>query len=154
MAAPLHAASLLLGGSLARHVPMDSPDLVPIFREPLAKFVSHHHRSMLAARAAKSDCQIALSFADIVGQQITKQIGNPKNEFLRLWKTANISSNAGMSPGQWLELRDVVRIWKEAYIEYQVRVGRDPMSEPETCNLDHDSALFAASLELPPNKIA
>src|SRR4029077_11311866 len=55
---------------LLRHIPMHNLPPVSGFAQALAYFLGNHHRTVLAAGAAKTDGEIALAFVDVVGQQV------------------------------------------------------------------------------------
>ncbi len=61
---------------LLRHIPMHNLHAVSSFVQALADFLGDHHRTMLAAGAAKADGEIALAFVDVVRQQVNQQIGD------------------------------------------------------------------------------
>jgi hypothetical protein len=46
--------------------------------QTLAHLLGNHHRAMLAPGTAEGDCQIALTLADIVRNQIYKVWGNDR----------------------------------------------------------------------------
>ena len=90
--------------------------------QPLSHFFCHHHRTVLAASAAKRNRQITLAFVNIVRQQINQQLGNAGNEFLRLRKRPDVFSHARIASTERPEFRYKMRIRQKAHIENQIGV--------------------------------
>src|SRR5579871_3187270 len=91
---------------------------------------------MLAPRASEGNGQVALALANVVGDKVDQEVGNPLNEFNRLWERLNVLRDLWMASRQVPELGNVVGIWKEADIEHQVAIGRNavPVSKARACD--------------------
>ena len=54
--------------------------------EPAPDFVSHHDGAVMPAGAAERNRQVALSFLDIVRQQVDEKLRDPLDKLDRLWE--------------------------------------------------------------------
>src|SRR5438067_2247323 len=82
-----------------------------VFRlgQPLANFLSDHHRAMAPAGASEANGEITLAFADVVRQQVDKQLGDAFNELTGLRERADIVCDFGMESGKGTQLRNEMR---------------------------------------------
>src|SRR5215467_3277345 len=117
---------------LLRAVPMYDLHFVSCLAQPVADVLRDHHRTMLTSRTPERDRQVALSFMDVVRQQIDQQLRNARDEFLRLRKRSYIARHLGIASRKRPELRDKMRIGKKANVKYQVGVFGHSMLESET----------------------
>src|SRR5437870_3698862 len=98
---------------------------------------------MMAAGASESYRQIALALANVVRDQINQQFGNPIHKFDALRKRPDVTGHAGMTAGEFFELRNVVGIWKKAHVENEVAVGGHAVAIAETGDVNADLRCFA-----------
>src|SRR5688572_16407620 len=61
-------------------IPVARFGAIALFPEMLGDFLGHHHRAVMPTCAAKRNGEIAFSFADVMGDQIDKQILNTIQE--------------------------------------------------------------------------
>ncbi len=107
-----------------------------------------HHRTVMSARAAKRDGQVAFALADVVRNQVDQQLRNSIDEFDGLREGPDIARDAGIAAGQVFELGNVIGIRQEADVEDQVAVGRHAMPVAEAGDVDADVGLLGAAAEL------
>lgn len=85
-------------------------------------------------------------------QEINEQFRNAIDEFERLWKRSDISSNARMPAREFLEFRNIVGIGKKTDVEDKIAVRWHAVAETEAIHI-HDYFLGVLSvLELPRNQ--
>src|SRR5690242_630682 len=103
---------------------------------------------MMAARASKTDGQIALALSDVMRDEVDQQVRDAFDELLRLRERADITRHAGVPARQMLKLRDVIRIRQKADVENQVAVWRDTVTVTKAGDVDADLCLFAVTAQL------
>ena len=87
---------------------------------------------MLATRTAKGDCQIALAFMNVMGQQIHEQLGDALDELFGLGKGSNVFCDLGVLSGERPELWHKMWIGQETYVEDEVRILRYAVAKAKT----------------------
>src|SRR5271166_1186294 len=120
---------------------MHNFDAVSSASEMLAYLLGDQNGAMLAARATKSYGQIALPFVDVVRKKIHQQIGDARDELLRLRERPDVFGDSGMSPRQRTKLRHEVRIGQKAYIEYEIRILWHSLAKTEADAGDQNTFL-------------
>src|SRR5690242_7105033 len=95
---------------LFRAVPMGDFDFISRSCQLFLDLFGDHHRAVLPAGAAEADGQVALSFADVVRQQIDQQLADAGNKFPSLGKRADVLGDLGVASGEGPQLRDKMRI--------------------------------------------
>src|SRR5262249_1419574 len=93
---------------------------------------SEHHRAMAAARATQGNRQVTLPFADVVRDQIGEQIFDAAQELAGLRKRANVARDLGIFSAERSQPGHEMRIGQKAHVEYEIGVGRNPITESET----------------------
>src|SRR5689334_25067067 len=104
----------------------------------------------MSARAAESDRQVTLALADVVRQQVDKQIRNAVDELTRLRERPDVSRHSRMPPCQLLEFRNVVGIRQETDVEDQIAIRRQSVPVPEAGEVNENFG----SVALPPKLLA
>src|SRR5438874_467361 len=122
--------------------------VIPGFGQSFSYVFSDHYRTMLSAGTPKSDCQIALAFADVVRHEVNEQVRDAIDELLRLRKLPNIRCNLRMFARQWTKLRNKMRVRQKTHIEYQVGIVRHSVLETETDARNKDRLAARAFLKL------
>src|SRR5207248_3926396 len=74
----------------------------------------------------------------VVGQQVDKQFGDAIDKLDRLRERSDVSRHTRVTAAEFLELRNVIRIWKKTYVEHKVAVGRDSVAKTEAVNVDQN----------------
>src|SRR5437764_12537199 len=92
----LHPITPSPDSSSSRAVAMLCLHVIPGFGQSFSYVFSDHYRTMLSAGTPKSDCQVALAFADVVRHEVNEQVRNAVDELLRLRKLPNIRCNLRM----------------------------------------------------------
>jgi len=118
-------------GALAGHVAVDGFYLIAGFLQALGHFFGHHYAAVLAAGAAEGYGEVALTFLDIVREQVEHEVGDLCQEFLGLGEFADKGGDFGVLPGELAELWDEVGVGEEADVEYHVGVEGDAVFEAE-----------------------
>src|SRR5271157_4401138 len=80
-------------------------------------------------------------------QQVDQQFGYPFHELHRLRERPDVTGHARMKSVQWLEFRDVIRVWQEPHIENQVAVGRNAVAKAEAVHVDENLLRLPATVE-------
>src|SRR5262245_59804861 len=88
---------------------------------------SDHHRTMLSAGASERDCEVTLTFPNIMRKQIDQEIRNSIDELDRLRERPDIFCDLWISAGEVLKSGNVVRIGKKSYIEYKITIRGHPV---------------------------
>src|SRR5690349_15409739 len=88
----------------------------------LANLSGNHYRPVLPAGTAKRYRQVALTLANIVGQEIDQQSRDSLHELHRLGKGPDIFSHTRIPPGKVLKTGNIVRIRQKPDIEDQVAI--------------------------------
>src|ERR1035437_1741741 len=68
------------------HIPVRNLHAVSSLVQAFADFLGDHYGTVLAARTAKTYCEIAFAFVDVVRQQVNQKIGDAEDKFLGLRK--------------------------------------------------------------------
>src|SRR4051812_43536078 len=97
-------------------------DLVSTRCEVFTHLIGDHHGPVMAACAPESDGQIALSFPDVMRQQINQKIRDPLYKLAGLRERANITRHRRVSAGQLFESWNVVRVRQKTDVEHQIAV--------------------------------
>src|ERR1051326_4102730 len=97
----------------------------------------------MASRAAERNRQVALTFSDVVRQQVNQQRGNAVDELACLRKRSYVPRHLGMLAGVLLELRNVIRIGQEPHVEHEVAVYGHAVTVAEARHVDADLSLIA-----------
>src|SRR5215831_6720147 len=88
-----------------RRIPVDHLDVITRLSQPLPDLLGNQYRPVLSSGAAKCNCQVALSFAHVVRNEISQQFRNARDELLGLWKREDVASYLRVSPGIRSKLR-------------------------------------------------
>src|ERR1700735_679703 len=103
--------------------------------------------------ASQRDCQIALSFLNVVWNQVKQQAFDASQELAGLRKRTNVARDPRILSTERAQSRNKVRVRKKAYVEYQIRIGWNSVAESETHNRDEQRppsrVLKAVNYELP-----
>src|SRR4051812_46769047 len=97
-------------------------DLISGVGESFLHLLRYQHGAMLASGAAEADREITLPFADVMRQQIDKQVGDTLDELARLREGHHVFRDLGMRAVVRAQLRDEVRIRQKAHIEDKISI--------------------------------
>src|SRR5208282_6489836 len=104
---------------------------VPFARKGAANHFRQGDGPVPPSRASERDGQIALSFPDVMRDQIREQVLDPAKEFAGLWKGTDVASDATVLAAERAEAQDEVRVRQKPHVENKVRIGGNSVAEPE-----------------------
>jgi hypothetical protein len=87
-----------------------------------------------------------------VRQQVGEKPFDSPQELAGLGKRTNVSRNFGILPRKSFQLWNKVRVRKEAHIEYQIRVGRNPVTITKA-HYRYKQWAFAPALKAPHDEL-
>src|SRR5205807_9090450 len=90
---------------------------------------------------------------NVVRKQVNQQCSDAVDELPRLGKRSDVSRHFGVLTGVLLELRNVVRVRKEAHVEDEVAVRRHAVAIAEAGDVDSDLGFIAVAVELVCNQV-
>ena len=73
-------------------------DPVPGLGQPLLHLFRNEHRAVLAAGTAERNCQVALTLANVVRNQVHQQVGDASDELAGLREGADVLGHLGWRP--------------------------------------------------------
>src|SRR5579859_3375976 len=121
-----------MNGHLLGAVAVHNFDAISSAPQVLAHVLGNHHRAMLSPSAAESNGEIALSFVDVVRNQIHQQAGDTRDELAGLRKGSNVFRHPGVATRQRAEFGNEMRVGKETNVEDEVSIFRQSLAEAET----------------------
>src|SRR5215470_18727018 len=108
---------------------------------------------MLSPRTAKSNGQIALSFPDVMRNQIGKQAFDAAQKLAGLRKRANVLADFGVGAVVRTQARNEMWIGKKAHVKDEIRIRRNTVAIAETDH-GHEQRARLGILEAGSDKVA
>src|SRR5438094_1043234 len=101
------------------------------FRQILPDLFGDHHGSVLSARAADRNREIAFSLANVMGKQVNQKVVDAIEEFPGLGERPDISRDGGILSVEVFVFGNVIRIRQKTDVEYQIALRRQPVAKAE-----------------------